>query len=314
MQVGVHEAISESQLKVKYPGVKLTREFVSGVQSVGTDLRVKVERVAKGSWDNGLTPVVSIKTNPNDTYAGKYDAAIANLGDWLRGKPETWLIWYHEPEDDMNGVTFSRAFKRFRDVLRRVTTRVPVGYSAMAYQWRPSSRSTGHPADWRVEADFYSCDVYSGGSFSDQFILPEHPGFVRWYKELVYRVPLGEQLWGITERGWKSGGDAARAQHIGRERNWLLKPEGGYTRPTHYIYWNTTGTEDNPNLVNGPQATKALQQLVKELSQMLTHTVVKGETLTSIAKLYNTTVDELVRLNNIRNPNLIYVGQILAIR
>lgn len=39
------------------------------------------------------------------------------------------------------------------------------------------------------------------------------------------------------------------------------------------------------------------------------YTVVRGDTLWGIARRYNTTVDELVRLNNIKNKNLIYVGQ-----
>lgn len=46
---------------------------------------------------------------------------------------------------------------------------------------------------------------------------------------------------------------------------------------------------------------------------MATHTVKKGDTLWSLAKTYNTTVDELVRLNNIPNRNLIYVGQVLTV-
>ena len=37
--------------------------------------------------------------------------------------------------------------------------------------------------------------------------------------------------------------------------------------------------------------------------------VKKGDTLTKIAKMFNTTVNELVNLNNIKNKNLIYVGQ-----
>ena len=45
----------------------------------------------------------------------------------------------------------------------------------------------------------------------------------------------------------------------------------------------------------------------------ITYTVVWGDTLYSLARRYNTTVNELVRLNNIKNPNLIYVGQKLKI-
>ena len=45
----------------------------------------------------------------------------------------------------------------------------------------------------------------------------------------------------------------------------------------------------------------------------VTYTVKKGDTLSAIAKKYNTTVDALVKLNNIKNANLIYVGQVLTI-
>gem|GEM_PF-1486093 len=44
-----------------------------------------------------------------------------------------------------------------------------------------------------------------------------------------------------------------------------------------------------------------------------THTVRSGETLSGIAQLYRTTVAELQRLNNITNPNVIRVGQILQL-
>ena len=44
-----------------------------------------------------------------------------------------------------------------------------------------------------------------------------------------------------------------------------------------------------------------------------THTVKKGDTLSSIAKKYGTTVAKLVKLNNIKNPDLIYAGQVLKI-
>ena len=48
-------------------------------------------------------------------------------------------------------------------------------------------------------------------------------------------------------------------------------------------------------------------------STVRTYTVKKGDTLSGIAKKYNTTVDSLVKKNNIKNRNLIYVGQVLKV-
>ena len=44
-----------------------------------------------------------------------------------------------------------------------------------------------------------------------------------------------------------------------------------------------------------------------------TYTVVKGDTLSEIAKKYGTTVDTLAQLNGIKDPNLIVVGQVLKL-
>ena len=44
-----------------------------------------------------------------------------------------------------------------------------------------------------------------------------------------------------------------------------------------------------------------------------TYTIVKGDNLTKIARAFGTTVDELVKLNGIENPNLIYAGAELKI-
>ena len=45
----------------------------------------------------------------------------------------------------------------------------------------------------------------------------------------------------------------------------------------------------------------------------VTHKVVKGDTLWAISRKYGTTVEAIAKLNNIKNVNLIYVGQVLTI-
>ena len=60
----------------------------------------------------------------------------------------------------------------------------------------------------------------------------------------------------------------------------------------------------------------AVQNRVNEIlggKKEVTYTVKKGDTLTGIAKKYNTTVNSLVKKNGIKNPNKIYVGQVLKI-
>lgn len=47
--------------------------------------------------------------------------------------------------------------------------------------------------------------------------------------------------------------------------------------------------------------------------ERLTHTVGWGESLGSIARRYNTSLDALARLNGITNPDLIYSGQVLTV-
>lgn len=48
-------------------------------------------------------------------------------------------------------------------------------------------------------------------------------------------------------------------------------------------------------------------------NQEIKYRVVKGDTLSEIALKYGTTVNRIVQINNIKNPNLIYIGQILRI-
>ncbi|MFN2128343.1 MAG: LysM peptidoglycan-binding domain-containing protein, partial [Anaerolineales bacterium] len=44
------------------------------------------------------------------------------------------------------------------------------------------------------------------------------------------------------------------------------------------------------------------------------YTVKRGDTLYSIANYFGTTVNRLVNMNGIKNPRVIYVGQVLQIK
>jgi LysM repeat protein len=52
----------------------------------------------------------------------------------------------------------------------------------------------------------------------------------------------------------------------------------------------------------------------KPVSSGSTYTVVSGDNLTKIANRFGTTVAELVKLNKIKNANLINVGQVIKIK
>ncbi|MET9272289.1 hypothetical protein [Kribbella sp. NPDC003557] len=176
--------------------------------------------------DAGLIPFVSIKTAPKATGAGQYDGRLRDLAVWLKDRPDTYFIWYHEPENDMDGPTFAKAFKRVRDVMKAANPQVKVGYSAMAFQW---------------------------------------DGHVRWYREVVQKTPGAASKWGLTERGFKrTKSDQARANEIDRESTYLDDLPAG-SRPAFYLYWNTKGTEGDPDLVNGPKARAAVARMVKTL-------------------------------------------------
>lgn len=45
----------------------------------------------------------------------------------------------------------------------------------------------------------------------------------------------------------------------------------------------------------------------------INYIVIKGDTLSKIASKYNTTISELIRINNINNPNIIYENQLIKV-
>ena len=114
--------------------------------------------------------------------------------------------------------------------------------------------------------------------FTDRVFLtdgerPEEPDYTD------YTVRRGDTLWAIARRYHTTVEDIAQA-------NGITDPNRIYVGQVLRI--PTTGAYAD-------------------------YTVVQGDTLWAIARRCGTTVEELVRVNHIENPNLIYVGQVLKV-
>lgn len=79
------------------------------------------------------------------------------------------------------------------------------------------------------------------------------------------------------------------------------------------VKWNKIS---NPNLIYVGQKLIVgwTNTPVPPEPQKVYYTVKRGDNLTKIAKMYDTTVSQLVAWNNIKNPNVIYTGQVLRVK
>ena len=105
------------------------------------------------------------------------------------------------------------------------------------------------------------------------FLQEEAPTF-------PYTVRPGDTLWALSRRFHTTVEELVELNHI-----------------------------ENPNLIYVNQILRIPGMAPIEK----TYTVQAGDTLWGIAQLYGVTVNQLVQLNGIRNPNLIYPGQVLHI-
>lgn len=87
-----------------------------------------------------------------------------------------------------------------------------------------------------------------------------------------------------------------------------MNVRGVVTREPVVVKPAASATPANNSIQNTAQ-----QSAVNSASAEVTHTVAKGDTLYSISKKYSTTVDELIRLNNLEG-NAISIGQVLKVK
>lgn len=131
-----------------------------------------------------------------------------------------------------------------------------------------------------------------------------------WYKnkcngsELAKRFSCWIAYWTSKEQNypmWQFGGETNKIRS---------NKVAGVVCDQDYCFTDFPSIIKNAGLngySNQPQPTPAPKPAPTK------YVVKKGDNLTMIAKKFGTTVDSLVKKNNIKNPNLIYPGQILII-
>lgn len=162
---------------------------------------------------------------------------------------------------------------------------------------------------------------------------------------ILYKVQRGDTLWEIAQRFNTSVNHLAQINNIknpnliyvgeiltvscnhnlnNNSSNQITvnyKVQKGDTLSELAIKYNTTvlsivnlNNIRNPNLIYIGQNLKIMTNDSDIQNQNSYYIVNAGNTLWGIARKYNTTVANLVRLNGIRNPNLIYAGEKLRIK
>lgn len=80
----------------------------------------------------------------------------------------------------------------------------------------------------------------------------------------------------------------------------------------HFEVRNANNVQIDPTTYVGAELPKPTQSTDVDKTST-TYTVKAGDTLSGIASKYGTTYQELARINNIANPNVIYPGQVIKI-
>lgn len=105
---------------------------------------------------------------------------------------------------------------------------------------------------------------------------------------ILYKVQKGDTLWEIAQK------HNTTVSHLVQINN-IKNPNMIYVGEILTISCNHNANSNNNN------------------QNIINYKVQRGDTLSEITLKYNTTISSIVSLNNIQNPNLIYIGQVLKI-
>lgn len=252
----------------------------------------------------------------------------------------------------------------FMQKLRELTGIVPILYTdaynaSETWDWN-FAQFPLRVADYSAEEPYVTSNIwqsYAGFQYSDRGEIPGIYGnvdldrftssvFLNGANEVTptkspdairYTVKRGDTLWGIAKKFGVTVSAVVNANNI-RNPNLIYVGEVfiiphmtsaesfGYTLYTVRrgdTLWGISrnfGTSinsivtlngiENPNLIYAGEVFKIPSA---RSEQTVIYTVKRGDTLWGISRKFGTTVENLVKLNSVKNPNLIYVGEKLII-
>ena len=146
--------------------------------------------------------------------------------------------------------------------------------------------------------------IYTYTYFAQHYLyeglgLSEYP---LWIAQLSEGGPSPNPIWGDRYVAWQYS-DTGRVRGINASTDLDLIYDGMFL----------DDSEDVPKEQKKPRKIPGDRQQPSTQSPVIYYTVQAGDTLSSIAQKYGTTVHEIAVINSITNPNLIYVGQVLKI-
>ena len=183
-----------------------------------------------------------------------------------------------------------------------------------------------------IEAEGYWCGIYANQYWWNTYLKDKLDRFTKWVAKYSKSKPSGisgtYDIWQYTSDGSVPGIKGRVDMNIcyrdfpaeirgGGSHEAAKKSNEEVAKEVIDGLWGV-GVERKNRLTQAGYNYTAIQDMVNamlvDVPPVVYYTVQSGDTLGKIAKKYNTTYQELARLNGISNPNRIYVGQKIRVK
>lgn len=157
------------------------------------------------------------------------------------------------------------------------------------YQYSSTGRVSGISGN--VDLDKYTKNIFL--TDKEEVPIVEKPKCTK-EDRILYKVQSGDTLSQIAQK------NNTTVSHLVQINN-IKNPNLIYVGEILTISCNHNNNSGNENGNNSD-------------NDVINYKIKSGDTLSEIALKYNTTVSNIVNLNNIKNPNLIYTGDVIKVR